>query len=387
MLHWKVCFLPKNRTDGAIPSLRDVRPISVGPVVYRIWSSIRLQHLRNFLSQSLLKGQAGFLGPDVQSVLLTLDLDYVAEQYPYAVALDFAKAFDSTDAQLCIRLLQHIGVPKRVTTLLQSQWTGHKKWITFRGAISKTPMQNTLGLSQGDAWSPICMSLVMAVAGKYTSRIEPSSKSILYIDDRTIIAPSREALLRTCHAWEQLYEVTRLKNNDGKQQFFARTISAYVNMQQHGIDAKPHAEVLGVSIGITPRKRTPKELQRQGQILRAAQRIALLPGAHSLKAALAACVLANKRAWGELFNGRAPTIKEGSDFTQMCRKAVKGFENWQGHDSRDLCNILKMGHTADLNFFVCQRFLSALHKWLHKNPAVAGPLSSRPSIRFEYLLV
>lgn len=139
LLHWKVCFLPKNWTDGAIPSLGDVRPISVGPVVYRIWSSIRLQHLRSFLSQSLLKDQAGFLGPDVQSVLLTLDLDYVAEQYPYAVALDFAKAFDSTDAQLCIRLLQPIGVPKRVTTLLQSQWTGHKKWITFGGAISKTP--------------------------------------------------------------------------------------------------------------------------------------------------------------------------------------------------------------------------------------------------------
>ena len=381
LLHWKVCFLPKNRTDGTIPSLGDVRPISVGPVVYRIWSSIHLQHLRNFLSQSLLKDQAGFLGPDVQSVLLTMDLDYVAEQYPFAVALDFAKAFDSTDAQLCIRLLEHVGVPKRVTTLLQSQWTGHKKWITFGGAISKTPMQNTLGLPQGDAWSPICMSLVMAVAGKYTSRIEPSSKSILYIDDRTIIAPSREALLRTCHAWEQLYEVTRLKNNDEKQQFFARAISAYVNMQEHGIDAKPHAEVLGVSIGITPRKRTPKELQRKGQILRAAQRIALLPGAHSLKAALAACVLANKRTWGELFNGRAPTIKEGSDFTQICRKAVKGFETWQGHDSRDLCKILKMGHMADLNLFVCQRFLSALHKWFHKNPAVAGPLSSRPSIR------
>ena len=100
----------------------------------------------------------------------------------------------------------------------------------------------------------------MAAAGKYTNRIEPSSKSILYIDDRTIIAPSREALLRTCHAWEQSYEVTRLKNNDGKQQFFARTISAYVNMQEHGIDAKPHAEVLGVSIGIKPRKRTPKVL-------------------------------------------------------------------------------------------------------------------------------
>ena len=73
LLHWKVCFLPKNRTDGTIPSLGDVRPISVGPVVYRIWSPIRLQHLRNCLSQSLLKDQAGFLGLDVQSVLLTMD--------------------------------------------------------------------------------------------------------------------------------------------------------------------------------------------------------------------------------------------------------------------------------------------------------------------------
>lgn len=117
---------------------------------------------------------------------------------------------------------------------------------------------------------PTLQKLSIPLAGSYARLLqhEPSSKSILYLDDRTIMAPNREVLLRTCQSWQQLYNFTPLKNNDAKRLFFTRNILAFVDMQEHGIDVKPHAQVPGVSVGWTPRKRTSKEIQKDRQILR-----------------------------------------------------------------------------------------------------------------------
>ena len=117
---------------------------------------------------------------------------------------------------------------------------------------------------------PTLQKLSIPLAGSYARLLqhEPSSKSILYLDDRTIMAPNREVLLRTCQSWQQLYNFTPLKNNDAKRLFFTRNILAFVDMQEHGIDVKPHAQVPRVSVGWTPRKRTSKEIQKDRQILR-----------------------------------------------------------------------------------------------------------------------
>ena len=381
LLHWKVCFLPKQRQNGAAATLGNVRPISIGPVIYRMWSSIRLRHLRTFLAETLLEDQAGFLGPDAAASLLQIDLRYTAERFPYAVALDFTKAFDSTDFALCTKLLSHIGIPDRITRLLQYQWQNHKKWLTFGGAVSQKPMVHTLGLLQGDPWSPICMSLILTVMGNMIKRMQPQSRCITYIDDRTILAPTKESLFQTLELWTHLYEVTRLRNNDRKEQLFARTLTAYANLTDQGLPVRSYAQVLGVCIGISPRARTNEEIQQECSILRTAQRIAALPGSHELKATLAASILSTKRVWGELFNGRTPTAKEGLKFCHLVRKAVKGFSHWSGHDSRDLSAILKFGHTSDLCFYASQRFLTAVHKWLLKCPPEEWPQGNEPSLK------
>ena len=44
--YWRLAFLPKASAPGKIPTAEQLRPISIAPVVYRIWSTIRLQHLR-----------------------------------------------------------------------------------------------------------------------------------------------------------------------------------------------------------------------------------------------------------------------------------------------------------------------------------------------------
>lgn len=47
LLHWKVTFIPKPQPDQV-----DVRPIAVGPMIYRLWSSLRLKHVQPSLDYS-----------------------------------------------------------------------------------------------------------------------------------------------------------------------------------------------------------------------------------------------------------------------------------------------------------------------------------------------
>ena len=93
---------------------------------------------------------------------------------------------------------------------IKHQWQNHKKWLTFGGAVSQEPIVRTLGLLQGDPWSPICMSLILTVMGNMIKRMRPQSRCITYIDDRTILAPTKEILFQSLEFWTHLYEVTRL---------------------------------------------------------------------------------------------------------------------------------------------------------------------------------
>lgn len=380
LLHWKVTFLPKPRPPGQVAGLGDVRPIAVGPVIYRLWSSLRLKQVQPSLHGLLSPGPAGHRGLDVDNIILSLDLAFDSESYPYGAALDFQKAFDSCDFHLCTNLLRHLGLPLQVVNLLENQWGNSRRWLSFNGAVSRRPLSKLMGLPQGDAWSPLCMSLLLSVAARYAEAREPTAKHFLYLDDRTIVAPTCEALLNVMSGWQTLYDLTRLRNHASKQQMWARTPAAFAEMHMKGLQPKCTAKVLGVTLGMgmTSRQRSANELQRDQKILKAASRIAALPCTLKLRSKLAACILAPGRAWGEILNGRCPTKKEVQAFAVLYRKAVKGFQNYGGHDSRDLTACFLHGHCSDLGFYASQRAMVALHKWFQHSPRAGWPDGPRP---------
>ena len=121
-------------------------------------------------------------------------------------------------------------------------------------------------------------------------------------------------------------------------------------------------------MGGVPRKPTEEEERRSEAVALKARRIATLPGSQRLKVGVASSVLSNKMVWGVIFNGRCPTDSESKAFQQLWRGAVQGFDNMGGHDCRHLTAIFKMGHTSDLVFLACQRYMNALHKWFQSRP-------------------
>ena len=209
---------------------------------------------------------------------------------------------------------------------------------------------------------------MLAVASRHVSSCEPQARTLLYLDDRTIVAQNKTALLNAIDAWDLLFSITRLRNNPRKEQYWGRTMDAFVDFIQTHPKAGTTASVLGASVGVVPRSKTAEEDKRQKQVQYVAQRLAVLRVSQKLKTAVAASILTGKQTWGILFNARAPTVSECDFFAKMWRGAVQGFDHMGGHDSRNLSAIFRFGHTSDLLCISAQRFMSALHKWSSNKP-------------------
>ena len=229
--YWKIAALPKKR-HGTLPSLGEVRPIAIGSAIYRIWGRIRLGHLAPILAQYLDRNQSGGIGgEDVSSLLLTLDIDLDPTIFPCLMALDFTKAFDSCDYTLALAVMSRLGLPARVVNLLGAQWRRQKRWMSFAGVCARLPIQNCLALPQGDPWSPIAMSLVLMLAKRHQERLVPESRCLLYLDDRTLVAPTPGILAAALNAWNVLHVHTRLRTNSSKTQVLGRNWKGYLALQ------------------------------------------------------------------------------------------------------------------------------------------------------------
>eukprot|EP00438_Fugacium_kawagutii_P030766 Skav215271 [mRNA] locus=scaffold2881:143417:144919:+ [translate_table: standard] len=291
------------------------------------------------------------------------------------MALDFAKAFDSTDFALCLAVFGRLGLPVPVLNLLRAQWERQHRWLTFAGTCAQRPIENCLALPQGDPFSPIAMSLVLMLAKRRQERLVPHSKAMLYLDDRTLVASNPATLQEALRAWDVLHQTTRLKTNANKTQVLGRTWSGFVQLQAADLSPVTSAEVLGVTIGIVPRAQSNAERKRCQKCRVTAQRISVLPVSQKVRASLATLTLAPKRGWGPLLNGRVPTQAELKDHADDFRLAVKG-RFLEGTASRHLEKVLLLGHASDLLLYLGQRLLSGLTKWRSKHQ---GLWSHKPS--------
>ena len=215
---WAVRFIPKKKT-GSIPELGSLCPISIGPVVYRVWSAVRLRHLTPRLKGLFDRHQI----LDVYDCLISLHQEYPENDYPFGLCLDFSKCFDSCDAALCVQLFRRLGLPSPVCTLLAAQWANHSRWVCFGDAVSSRPICAPLGLPQGDPWSPCTLMLCLLLPLRCQLRTVPDTRALLFLDDR-IISPSLPSLQRAVGVWTpsvvlRVVAPTRLKRKSGRALF------------------------------------------------------------------------------------------------------------------------------------------------------------------------
>ena len=370
--HWKVVFIPKGGTNDKL-TVDKLRPLSVGSMVYRIWARCRVKQLSPLLEQHLAPLQANRkMDPEVLHLILLGECP--PELYPYGLALDYKKAFDSLNCSLGLHLLQKVGVPTKILGLLASQWQRQTRWLSLGGAIHAEPLQNVPSLPQGDPWSPITLALVLSCPARRCARIFPAVRCTLYLDDRTMVSRDVNALKDALHDWEQLATVTRLCTNHAKTQFWVRTarVAARFPEDEAPFPIKQHVEVLGFHLGARPHEH-PKRIARLAKGKQMALKIFRLPVPQSLKSQLAHTLLTSNAAWGQDVTNRGPFGEAHDQHLRNFKIAVFGPHSGspdsdrakqQGRASPHLRQLLDLGHGSDLAFVVTTRLLNSLARWL-----------------------
>ena len=75
--------------------------------IYRLWARLRLQELAAPLASCLEHSQAGGLrGHDAETLLCALGFEFDAEEHPFAMTLDYKKAFGSLEYTISLSVFQ-----------------------------------------------------------------------------------------------------------------------------------------------------------------------------------------------------------------------------------------------------------------------------------------
>ena len=343
-----------------------VRPISVGPAVYRLWPAVRARHVGAMLAPRFRPHQAataGSIGP--HGLLLDMEVQQAMGCGDTGVSLDFEKAFDRSSWAIALWVLERWGCPSFIVNTLQFQWENQTRWLTLDGAVHPEPTTGHTGFPQGDPFSPLGLACFLAPVFEKLWVTVPGCH-YLYADDRTSLVASQH-VERVLQVWNELEEVTRMKGNAGKMQVWSLN------------DDSQAGFVLGV-VKSSGQDTHRKEQERLKQVEATAERIGTLPVAISTRSAVANCMLAPKAVWDQFITGRKGP-GHGS-WKQIYRKAAMGCFHPGGRASRDLELVSRWGHVADLGFLACQRYLVSLQKWWWVfGRHVRGPLPRLPSMQ------
>ena len=172
------------------------RPISVIPVIAKVYESLIHRQLYSYLSEnSILHRQSGFRpGHSTQDVLLkTVDDWRIAldrGEHIGAVLIDLSKAFDSIDHALLLKKLQSYGVEGNEFNWFTNYLTSRKQRVSLDGTYS-----DWANISKGVPQGSILGPLMFLVFVNDLPDIVDTCTVNLYADDTTIYYSNKDPKL------------------------------------------------------------------------------------------------------------------------------------------------------------------------------------------------
>ena len=190
---WKTARVTPIFKDGDKTNKSNYRPISVLPVISRLFEKLIFNQLYRYLNQNglLSENQSGFreLHSTVTCLLKNTD-DWYSEldngHLLGLVFIDLKKAFDTVDHQLLCKKLQHYGVCQRELAWFESYLTNRKQFCRIGGVDSNTE-KIEVGVPQGSCLGP----LLFLVYINDLPRGVKNSVTTMYADDTSVCYRSK----------------------------------------------------------------------------------------------------------------------------------------------------------------------------------------------------
>ena len=181
--------IPKGSSPTQFPS--DYRPISITPIISKIFERLISRRLYSFIEANdlLPNSQFGFrkgLGTSDALLTLTNELQFTLDKFTGAesrvVSLDFSSAFDRVNHDALLYKLSLMGIGGPVFNVLKEFLSERKQCVAVDGKFSN--MERVLsGVPQGSVLGPLLFILFTADLG---DNLE--NKIVSYADDTTLFA-------------------------------------------------------------------------------------------------------------------------------------------------------------------------------------------------------
>ena len=184
----------------------NLRPITVLPVPYRIYASLRCQTLLTWQNSWIHSSQFAFCkGRSTTSLNSHLSFDLLNRFQTYGafagVQFDFAKCFDSIPYTVIWDTLKYHGCDPNLIVLLQNLYTHMNRCFRYAGCVGSF-WRATNGLLQGDPLSVVILNCVLCPLLRQLASI-PDLTVYAFADDLTIVSSSWDTL-------NQAYQLLRL---------------------------------------------------------------------------------------------------------------------------------------------------------------------------------
>ena len=169
--------------------LKDYRPVSILPVLSKVYEKLVLQQLAVFIERESVydQYQSGYRKNHSTALLLKPHDDIKkaikSSEVTIAILTDYSKAFDTIDFSILIKEMDTLNFSKRFLYWIFNYLTDRRHFVQIDSRISNILITN-LGVPQGSIriLGPILFNLCVADM----TNILSESQCIQYVDDSTI---------------------------------------------------------------------------------------------------------------------------------------------------------------------------------------------------------
>ena len=208
-----ISMIPKG--DGMSPS--KLRPISVMPTLYRLWSATRVGEVLAWQESWAHPNMFGFRhvkGCEDAFWQLSLRVEHALlhDRPICGIGLDFAKAFDRIPQEHVFRLASHMGMPEPILGALRNMYSKLRRHFRI-GSFCGAGFHATNGILQGCPLSIVLLNVLIQVWMTAVTVECPGADPFCYADDANAVASSRAQLDSVLGVTADFTRLTNMKLN------------------------------------------------------------------------------------------------------------------------------------------------------------------------------
>ena len=171
---WKHSVISVIHKSGDVTQPQNYRPISIIPMLYKLFSKLLYRRLYPILDAAQSRDQAGFRGSfsTIDHMFVFSMLHEKSEEFnlnTWVAAIDFKKAFDSISQHYLWDALEEQNVPHGYIRILRNLYSGQTAQVKTDALSRNFEMHR--GTKQGD---PLSSLLFNALLEKVMSKVKPS---------------------------------------------------------------------------------------------------------------------------------------------------------------------------------------------------------------------